>query len=90
MFRQSAGACPIEEDPQPKRFGPFGRNQASLAADVVATLEMPDLGLVPVGIALQTGKAFLEGAAETGTDLKAFFAVCIGLEIVHHGAHLAP
>jgi hypothetical protein len=79
LFPGHPRACPVEEDAHAQSLGALDSHEATLATDVVAALEIGDDRFIPFGIALQAGDALLESAAETGTDLKAFFEAGIGI-----------
>jgi hypothetical protein len=79
------GAGAIQKDPQAQDFRTFGRYQAALTADVIAAVEELDLGLVMVGVGLQPEHAVLKCAAESWTDVEAFFARRIELGLEHDG-----
>jgi hypothetical protein len=78
-----AGA--IKKDTHAQGLGALGGDQPHLPADVIAALETSGLGFIPSGVKLQPGDALLDGAAKTGTDLKALFEAGIGIA---HGADL--
>ena len=74
----------VQEHSHPQRFSALNGNQAHLAADVVAVVKLCYLGLVVVGIPLQSGNALFNGAAKPGTDLKTILLSAVG----KHGGHL--
>jgi len=76
----------VEEDAHAQRLGALGGNEAALAANVIAVMQMLDPGFIPFRIAFEASEALLEGTAEARADFEAFVAAESG--IVGHEFHL--